>query len=156
MFRRNPNNAQDDSPVIEAVSEFIDYMGLQGPTPFILVQATSPLTSPRDFLWLLDAIDNHEAESYISCCRVKKFCWSEDGHPFNYTLTDKPMRQQYSGILIESGAFYASYVNHITESGMLISGNIKIIETGSETSIDIDEEWDWYTAEHYIINNGLS
>lgn len=156
VFRRNPNNAQDNSPVIEAVNEFIYSRGLHAQCPFILVQATSPFTTIQDFQCLLKSIASHEAESYISCCRVKRFCWSDDGHPLNYTLTNKPMRQQYNGILLENGAFYASCVGLIQKSGMLISGKIKIIETSPGTMIDIDEEKDWIAAEHYIIDNELA
>ena len=155
VFHRNPKNAGDHSPVIEAVIELINALQVPGDSKFILAQATSPFTTVEDFSKLLECIHNEEADSYISCQRVKKFTWSEDGKPLNYDMNTKPMRQDYPGILLETGAFYASSVNAILQSGQSLSGRIKVIETGLGTSIDIDEEKDWIDAEHYIQDNGL-
>ena len=155
VFHRNPKNAGDHSPVIEAVIEFINAHQVPVDSKFILVQATSPFTDVADFSKLMESLNNKEADSYISCQRVKKFSWSEDGRPQNYDMNTKPMRQNYTGILLETGAFYASSVGAILQSGQLLSGQIKVIETGPGTSIDIDEDKDWITAEHYIQDNGL-
>ncbi len=155
VFHRNPQNAGDHSPVIEAVIEFINALQVTGDSKLILVQATSPFTTVEDFSKLMKIIHNEEADSYISCQRVKKFFWSEDGKPLNYDLDKKPMRQNYQGLLLETGAFYASSVSMILQSGQLLSGRIKVVETGKGTSIDIDEEIDWITAEHFIKDNGL-
>ena len=155
VFNRNPKNAGDLSPVIEAVIEFIYAQNFSCESRFILVQATSPFTDVADFSKLMKSLNNKEADSYISCQRVKKFSWSEDGKPLNYDMNTKPMRQNYTGILLETGAFYASSVGAILQSGQLLSGQIKVIETGPGTSIDIDEDKDWVAAEHYILDNGL-
>lgn len=155
IFHRNPKNAGDRSPVIEAVTEFINALQVPGDSKLILVQATSPFTTVDDFALLMESINNEEADSYISCQRVKKFSWSEDGKPLNYNMDTKPMRQNYPGLLLETGAFYASSVAAILQSGQLLSGRIKVIETGIGTSIDIDEEKDWIAAEHYIQDNGM-
>lgn len=155
VFHRNPKNAGDHSPVIEAVIEFIKAHQVSRESTFILVQATSPFTDVADFSKLMKSLNNKEADSYISCQRIKKFSWSEDGRPLNYDMNTKPMRQNYTGILLETGAFYASSVGAILQSGQLLSGRIRVIETGPGTSIDIDEEKDWIAAEHYIQDNGL-
>lgn len=155
VFHRNPKNAGDHSPVIEAVIEFINAHQVPCESIFILVQATSPFTDVADFSKLMKSLNNKEADSYISCQRIKKFSWSEDGRPLNYDMNTKPMRQNYTGILLETGAFYASSVGAILQSGQLLSGRIRVIETGPGTSIDIDEEKDWIAAEHYIQDNGL-
>jgi N-acylneuraminate cytidylyltransferase len=57
---------------------------------------------------------------------------------------------EYKGFLIESGAFYASTVGRILDSGQLLSGVVKVVEVGPAGMIDIDEEADWGLAEHYI------
>lgn len=150
IYHRSPDSATDTSPVIVVVNEFIASRSLSDETNFILVQATSPFTDVADFAKLIEHMNDDDFDSYISCCRVKKFCWSEDGKPLNYLLSNKPMRQNYSGILMETGAFYASSVRAIKQSGMLLSGKIKIIETGEGTMIDIDDERDWQLAEFFI------
>lgn len=153
IYRRSSQSATDVSPVIEVVNEFIAFHSISDETNFVLTQATSPLTSVGDFTKLMEYMNDNVFDSYISCCRVKKFCWSETGKPLNYSLDNKPMRQNYSGILMETGAFYASSVRAIKQSGMLLSGNIKIVETGEGTMIDIDNERDWQIAELFIKNN---
>lgn len=155
IFHRNPQNAEDDSPVIEAVIEFINARQIPADCKFILVQATSPFTTVEDFAMLMECFHKDDADSYISCHRVKKFCWSEDGKPLNYNMNTKPMRQNYRGMLLETGAFYASSVGAILQSRQLLSGRIKVVETGVGTSIDIDEEKDWIAAGHYITDNGM-
>lgn len=154
IFDRNPQNAGDTSPVIDAVIELIKSLNIAPDRKLILVQATSPFTSKDDFLKLLKTLRQDNADSYLSCRRLKRFVWSEDGVPISYAMESKPMRQDYPGILIETGAFYASKVENILNSGQLLSGRIRIIETGPGTAIDIDEESDWKDAEKYINNFG--
>ena len=155
VFRRSIASSTDSAPVMDVINEFIECMHPNKEDFFLLVQATSPFTTKEDFEKLIKYIDEKEYDSYISCRRVKRFLWSEDGKPLSYSLTNKPMRQNYKGILFETGAFYASRVVKIIKSGQLLSGNIGVIETGIGTSIDIDEEYDWSAAEHYIEYHGL-
>lgn len=150
VFRRSDASSTDTAPVIDVIKEFIGFQRPDDKDHIILVQATSPFTTTRDFTRLLHAIGECEADSYISCARMKKFCWSEEGYPLNYTLDNKPMRQNYSGLLIETGAFYATSIGKLKETGLLLAGKIKIIETALTTAIDIDDENDWRAAEHYI------
>lgn len=155
LFHRNPKNAGDESPVIDAVLEFINSRNLRPEDKLMLVQATSPFTEKRDFLKVIECLRKNYSDSYLSCIRVKRFVWSEDGIPLSYSVKAKPMRQNYKGILLETGAFYASSIGKIKENKQLISGTIKVIETGIGTSIDIDEEVDWLAAEHYIKEYGI-
>lgn len=155
IFHRNPDNASDASPVIEAVLEFVNLRNLQPEDYLILAQATSPFTEKDDFLKVIERIKYGESDSYLSCIRVKRFVWSEEGTPLSYSLAAKPMRQDYKGILLETGSFYASSVGKIVDSGQLLSGKIDVIETGVGTSIDIDEETDWSAAENYIEYHGI-
>lgn len=104
IFIRNKSTATDASPVIDVVYEFLDSVNLADDAKFILVQATSPFTSVEDFYRLLSAMSLDRADSFVSCYRVKRFVWPEDGIPLNYTMDNKPMRQQYKGILLENGA----------------------------------------------------
>lgn len=153
IFRRSEQSATDESNVIDVVMEFIEKCKLDSSSMFILAQATSPFTCPSDFTDLVTIIsDNKEYDSFISCKRVNKFIWHEDGYPLSYDLDSKPRRQDYNGVLIESGAFYASSIGQIQKTKQLISGRIFVIESSSPTYIDIDTSVDWITAEA-IINN---
>lgn len=150
VFRRSAHTASDKSPMIEVVREFLEKTKPDPADFFILLQATSPFTGAKELGELHKEMRKQAYQSFIACCRLKKFRWSEDGKPLDYTWQTKPRRQEYRGILIESGAFYASTAGLILQSGQLLSGSVKIIETGPAGLIDIDEESDWREAEHYI------
>ena len=140
-------SATDTAPVIEVVREFIDAVRPAPDDMLVLAQATSPFTSPDDFRRLQQSIDAAKADSYIACLRTKRFVWNPDGTPASYRLDAKPMRQAFSGTLIETGAFYASSVGAIERSSSLLSGRIEIVETSPGTDVDIDESIDWLKAE---------
>lgn len=150
IYHRLNENALDTSPTIDVVLEFLDAKKFAHKDNFILVQATSPLTSSEDFIMLKHKIIENPNSSYLACVRMKKFRWSENGMPLDYTLDNKPRRQDYKGFLVESGAFYSSTVGNILHSGKLISGKIGVIELGAEAIIDIDEPADWKMAEAYF------
>lgn len=156
IYIRSLSSATDSSPVINVVIEFLNHVNPVDDTRFVLVQATSPFTSAEDYSRLFSAMSEDVADSFVSCCRIKRFVWSEDGIPLSYTMEDKPMRQHYKGILLENGAFYASTVGFVRKSGLLLSGKIKVVETGDGTMIDIDEESDWQKAERYITQSNLT
>ncbi|WP_304611607.1 acylneuraminate cytidylyltransferase family protein [Paramuribaculum intestinale] len=147
VYRRSAESATDTAPVIEVVREFIDAIRPAPDDMLVLAQATSPFTSPDDFRRLQQSIDAAKADSYIACLRTKRFVWNPDGTPASYRLDAKPMRQAFSGTLIETGAFYASSVGAIGRSRSLLSGRIEIVETSPGTDIDIDESIDWRKAE---------
>lgn len=150
VFRRSEESATDTSPTIEVVKEFIRIEAPDDNDRFVLLQATSPFTSVADLQTLHRDMQEQGFDSYISCCRTKKFRWSEDGHPLDYTFDNKPRRQTYKGALVETGAFYATAIRHIKKTGQLVSGKIKVVETGNNGMIDIDDEEDWAMAEGYL------
>lgn len=153
VYRRSPASAADSSKVIDVVLEFIEAEQLNSDDILVLAQATSPFTLSADFIALKNAVDNREADSYIACRRSKSFIWHPDGYPLSYSLDTKPMRQQHDGILVESGAFYASSVGAIAGSRQLLSGKIKVMVSATPYNIDIDEPTDWLLAEAIVKNN---
>lgn len=150
IFRRSAWSARDEAPMMEVVQEFIEACSFVDTDRFILLQATLPFTSVDELHRLYKEMLKKEHGSFIACCRLKKFHWSEDGHPLDYTFQTKPRRQEYKGLLIETGAFYASTVGRIRQTGVLLPGSIKVVETAETGMIDIDEEKDWRLAEYYI------
>lgn len=147
VYRRSESSATDTSLVIEVVREFIKAIEPNPSDILVLAQATSPFTKPDDFRNLHYATESCTAESFISCLRSKRFIWHNDGMPISYRLDSKPRRQEFSGTLLETGAFYASFIGAISQSGQLLSGRIQIVESSSATDIDIDEPNDWFKAE---------
>lgn len=150
VFRRSPWTATDESPTMDVVREYLENTNADSNDLFILLQATSPFTQVKELCELYQEMLKREYDSYVACYRLKKFRWSDNGEPLDYTMKTKPRRQEYKGLLIESGAFYASTVGRILFSDQLLSGAVKVIEVGEAGRIDIDEEKDWQLAEHYL------
>ena len=80
---------------------------------FILVQATSPFVVSADFDNAISQLKKEKADSLLSCVRVKKFFWEENGKPINYQYTQRPRRQDFNGVLMENGAFYINSIANI-------------------------------------------
>lgn len=150
IFWRSESSATFCSPTFEVVKELIEMEQLDIEDWIVLVQATSPFTSKIDLNVVIQKIDGRKYDSLISCTRLRKFRWSEDGQPLDYDWNSKPIRQNYKGFLIETGAFYASKVGSIINSKTLISGSVGVIEQGEESLFDIDEPIDWFLADKYV------
>lgn len=149
IYHRSSYSARDEAPTIEVVLEFLQKHYYQQNDWFLLFQATSPLTSQEDIKLLLSSIDSSQFDSLLSCLRMKRFRWTEDGKSLDYQLNTKPRRQDYPGFLVETGSFYASNVGSIISTKQILSGNIGVIEVGEQAIIDIDEPVDWMLGEAY-------
>ena len=147
VYRRKAANAQDQSSTESVILEYLDHAQLSSDTTFMLVQATSPLTSSQHFEEGLEYLKAKKADSLLTCVRWKRFFWSEEGESLNYDYKNRPRRQDFSGQLMENGAFYISKVSNILESKNRISGNILVYEMPEYTSVELDEPDDWVAAE---------
>ena len=156
IYRRSERSARDEAPTMDVVREFLVEVTPDDEDHFILLQTTSPFTRKEELQALKEEMEKGKHDSYISCCRQKKFRWSKDGQPLDYTFARKPRRQDYEGMLLESGAFYASTVRQIKQSDSLVSGNIRVMETDVSGMIDIDNHEDWIQAEHQAESIGTS
>ena len=143
VFDRNPENA----PTIDVVAEFIDKRDYAFSDNFILLQATSPFTTKEELLELNSILINDTHDSVVSCCRLKRFRWSDNGTSLDYNLKTKLRRQEYNGFLIESGSFYVSKIGLIKATRQLLSGKILPMEVSSEAFIELDNALDWELAE---------
>jgi N-acylneuraminate cytidylyltransferase len=156
IYWRNPKNAQDFSSTESVMLEYIQQSNLQKNDYFILTQATSPFTQSEDFNVAFQKLIQEKADSLLSCARVKRFFWNEDGTPVNYDFKKRPRRQVFKGTLVENGAFYINKVKNILKYKNRLSGKIAIYEIPEFTSIELDEPNDWIMAEvlmkKYVLN----
>ena len=139
IFHRNEQNAQDESSSEAAVIEFLKSKNFNAKDVLLLAQATSPLTSATDIENGLMEFISTEADSLLTVVRHKHFIWSDDAVPINYSFKNRPRRQEFSGYLVENGAFYITRVGAFLESGNRLSGKIITYEMPSETFWEIDE-----------------
>lgn len=155
LYERDPANAQDGSSTESVMLEYISRENLSGDDVFILVQATSPLTTSGDIDGAMRLYSESKADSLLTCSRTKRFFWNDDGTPINYDYMKRPRRQDFRGTLMENGAFYVSTVKRIRESGCRLSGKIAVYEMPEYCGTEIDEPSDWVTAEGLMMKYSL-
>ncbi|MBM6945116.1 MULTISPECIES: acylneuraminate cytidylyltransferase [Bacteroides] len=156
VYRRSAENACDTASTESVMLEYIRYAQLPADDIFMLVQATSPLTETIHFTEALELYSKGEYDSILTCVRNYRFFWNEDGTSMNYDYKNRPRRQNFSGMLMENGAFYINKVENILESGNRLSGHIGIYEMPEYTATEIDEPDDWIVLENLMRRHVLS
>lgn len=156
IYWRDPKNAQDISSTESVMLEYIKQSNLQKSDYFYLVQATTPFTQSKDFDLAFKKLEQKNVDSLLSCARIKKFLWNKDGTPINYNFKKRPRRQDFTGVLVENGAFYINKVENIIKFNNRLSGKIVIYEMPEFTSIELDEPNDWVIAEILMKKNILN
>ena len=156
VYRRSAENAVDTASTESVMLEYINYAQLSTKDIFMLVQATSPLTETINFSEALKMYAMGEYDSILTCVRNYRFFWNEDGTSINYDYRNRPRRQNFTGMLMENGAFYINTVSNIKASGNRLSGRIGIYEMPEYTATEIDEPDDWTVLEHIMVRHVLS
>lgn len=156
IYRRSAENASDTASTESVMLEYINYAHLASDTVFMLVQATSPLTESCHFTEALQQYFEGKFDSMLTCVRNKRFYWNEDGTPINYNYFSRPRRQDFSGLMMENGAFYINTVGNISQYENRLCGKIGIYEMPEYTATEIDEPDDWTYLEHLMRKYVLS
>ena len=156
LYRRSAENACDTASTESVMLEYINYAQLPKEDIFMLVQATSPLTEDIHFTEALQMYGKGEYDSILTCVRNYRFFWNEDGTSMNYDYMNRPRRQNFSGMLMENGAFYINIVENILNSGNRLSGKIGVYEMPEYTATEIDEPDDWTILESLMQRHVLS
>ena len=154
VYNRIDKNATDESSTESVMLEYIESVNLQDSDTFMLVQATSPFTQTKHFDEALELFKSFD--SVVSCSIIKRFFWHENGFALNYDINNRKRRQDFKGTLIENGAFYINSIKNIRQNKNRISGKIGIYRMPEYTSIELDEELDWITAEKVMYKNVLN
>lgn len=147
LYRRSAQNASDTASTESVMLEYIEYAKLAKEDVFMLVQATSPLTEAIHFTEALQQYGEGKYDSMLTCVRNYRFFWNEDGSSMNYDYMNRPRRQNFSGMLMENGAFYINTVANILSNGNRLGGKIGIYEMPEYTATEIDEPDDWMILE---------
>lgn len=156
IYRRSAQNASDTASTESVMLEYIGHANLCADTVFMLVQATSPLTQTIHFSEAIALYKREQYDSLLTCVRNYRFFWNADGTSKNYDYRNRPRRQNFSGELMENGAFYINTVANIVTSGNRLSGKIGIYEMPEYTATEIDEPDDWIILESLMEKHVLS
>ncbi len=158
IFDRSSTNASNTASTESVMLEFLDNKVFSGEDLFVLVQATTPFTSSENFDEAINIVkSNIEIDSLLSCVESKRFFWTKNGNAINYDYNNRPLRQDFDGILMENGAFYINTVANIKNFKNRLSGTIHPYVMPEYSSIEADEEDDWIIIEKlmykYVLNN---
>jgi len=156
VYDREAENANDIATTESIMLEFIYKNNFDDKDLLLLIQATSPLTQTKDFDKALEKLKIEKSNSLLTCVRTKRFFWNDDAKPLNYDFKNRPRRQEFTGTLIENGAFYVNSVKNILKNKNRLSGRMSIYEMEHFTSVEIDEEDDWILAEKLMYKYILS
>lgn len=153
IFWRSKETSTDEASSELALLEFCEK---QDPNDIIVfIQATSPLLKTEEIDKGIEMILSGDNDSVLSVVRQKRFIWNNNSTP-TYDLNNRPRRQEWSGYLVENGAFYISRVSDILKSKCRISGKIGMVECSEESYYEIDEPSDWKIVENLLNDYGVS
>jgi CMP-N,N'-diacetyllegionaminic acid synthase len=106
---------------------------------FACVQATTPLMEWTYLKKGFDKIQSYEFDSVLSVCESKKFYWTADGEPVNFSIGDRLRTQDMKKHYEENGAFYITNKEQFLMNNSLMGGKVGFIETPHIISLEIDD-----------------
>lgn len=148
---RTPESASDNATTEYAMLEFARLYDFDN---IVLIQATSPLLRSKDLNGGFELFYTPETDSVLSVVKQYRFLWEfvKDGNvrAINYDIYARPRRQDFSGYIMENGAFYITSKKNLLGSKNRVSGNIKAYIMPEETSVEIDEPSDFIILENLM------
>ena len=138
----------------------LEFAGKYDFDKIVLIQATSPLLTGADLDRGFEAFNREGTDSVLSVVRQYRFNWENDengfAHPVNYDVFCRPRRQEFSGYLVENGAFYITSKEELLKSQNRVSGNIRAVEMNGDAFFEIDEPQDWIIIEEKWVFGAVS
>ena len=159
VYDRNPENASDTASTESVMLEYINKSDLKDDDLFFLIQATSPLLKSEHIDGMYNAFSKSNVDSMFTGVVEKQFKWGvningkEGLNPVNYDYRNRPRRQDFEGLIAETGACYINSVNNIKQYKCRLSGKISFYELPAYTSYELDEPVDWIIVEELLKSN---
>jgi len=156
IYDRNAENAADTSSTESVMLEYISGSALEDNDNFFLIQATSPLLQSVHIDEMYKAFLKSGTDSMFSGVVEKQFHWKFLNPqktaiiPVNYDYKNRPRRQEFEGLIAETGACYINSVGNIKRGKCRLSGNIGFYELPEYTKYELDEESDWIIVEEIL------
>lgn len=150
VYDREVKNAVNTSSTEDVILEFLNKKTFKDSDLFLLIQATSPFTTTNDIDLAIKQLAQSNADSLLSCTKIKRFFWDKKSNSLNYDYNNRPRRQDFQGSLIENGAIYINNIVNIKKFKNRLSGKIDIYEMPEHTMLEIDEPDDWLIAEQLM------
>jgi len=143
--------ATDEASTELALLDFADHYDFE---TVVILQATNPQTKAEHLSGALAKMSMENADSLVSVTRQHIFLWSEKSKmgimPFGHVTDMRPRRQEWTGHLVENGAFYITSKEALLKSQMRFSGKIIAYEMPRQTAFELDEPGDWPIVERLM------
>tara|TARA_B100000795_G_scaffold269039_1_gene257329 strand:+ start:1380 stop:2063 length:684 start_codon:yes stop_codon:yes gene_type:complete len=143
-----PDNISTDEASTESVMNH--FMGQVEFDIIVTIQATSPLLTCDDLDQGLEIFFRDKLNSMLSAVRIKRFFWTEEGSPINYNPLDRPLRQNFSGTMMENGAFYVTDRVTLKNFNCRLGGKVGVFEMPENTAVEVDEPSDWEIVKNLL------
>lgn len=151
VIERSADTASDTASTESAMLEFANKHVFDH---IVLVQATSPLTTSEDLNNAINKYFSNNYDSLFSAVRQKRFIWEIDDYglarPKNYDYNNRPKRQEFSGFLVENGAFYICSRENLLKYKNRLCGKIGVYEMDGSSYFETDEKEDWTIVEEFL------
>ncbi len=151
VLKRSPESSTDTASTEFAMLELAEEINFNFDA-FLLLQATSPLTTVDDINKACQLIESNKYDSIVSVVKTHRFIWSKEGESLNYNYLNRPRRQNFEGLLIENGAVYACKKDVFLKNQNRLGGNIGILEMNVDSLVEIDESSDLIIVEKLLEN----
>jgi len=157
VHRRAAHTATSTASTESAIKDFTD---AHSDFEYLcLIQATSPLLRPEDFVEAMREMRKVKADALVTAVRAHRFMWQVDpdtklATAKNYEPLKRPRRQDWDGELIENGAFYYFTKAHWDKTGCRLGGKQVLYEMEEHTLAEIDSLVDWQIISHMAADFG--
>lgn len=154
VVERSEESAIDTASTEMGMLELATYLNYDFDI-YCLIQATSPLLTREDINHVLSKIEEEQFDSALTVVENKRFTWTKEGESVNYDYLHRPRRQDYEGMLVENGAFYAVKKEIYLQTKNRLGGKIGIVKMSEDSLYEIDEPSDWDIIEILLKNREL-
>ena len=157
VHRRAAHTATATASTESALEDFID--AHPDYDILCLIQATSPLLTPSDFIEGVKLMRDESADSLVTAVRAHRFLWKVDratqqATAKNYEPLKRPRRQDWDGELIENGAFYFCTKGNWDKHACRLGGKTVLYEMDEHTFTELDSQVDWKVVSHMAADYG--
>ena len=136
IIDRPKNLATDTSSSEDALNHFSKNIDFD---IMVFIQPTSPLLHSSDIVKGLDLVKNGTYDSIFSAYKEHWIPrWSLNLKPMNWSISNRPRRQDVDEKYVENGAFYITTKEQFLSTGIRYGGRIGVIEMPIKRSFQID------------------
>lgn len=141
--------ASSESAVLHALSVLDDV-----PELVLMLQCTSPLTSPHDLDGAVDKLERSSADSCFTVVPFFHFLWDEsamgEAQGINHDGKVRKRRQDLEPQFLENGAVYVMRTRAFTSEKTRFCGKTVLFPTDPDRLLEIDEPVDFVKAEAVV------